>query len=502
VQQTGTLPAGQGWWRADLTGVLLVAVLLTLYRLVALSQIGLHPDEAYYWIWSRVPSAGYYDHAPMIAWWIRFSTWIFGDSQLAVRSLPILSALVVSVATSAIAWTLYRDQSLAARAGLWVNAAPLVGIAGLCATPDSPSLLFWTLAVWALACLRNGGDRRLWLLVGLLAGLGCASKYTNLFLGPGILLWLLVDGDARRRLVGRWMFAGGAIALAVFSPVVWWNFHHHWVSFAKQFGRIDQGGLSPAYLVEFLVGQFGLVNPAIAVLALLGVGAIWRRRGAEGSAQTLFLVALSAPLIVYMVIHSIHSRVHANWPMPVYPVIALLAADAARRVRPRGHLAHAARWAGPGGIILVAIVLGYFALPPGQAAPFASPADKLIGWKTMSDEIEVLRQRHHAGWIATVDYGVTGALTFYRHDPDHVQEVVDRDRYSFETPDPLLVSQPALLVVPATGSLPDWLGRCLPRATSVGEVARDAGKREIERFSVFKIEQIPPDILVQGCSRP
>ena len=203
-----------------------------------------------------------------------------------------------------------------------------------------------------------------------------------------------------------------------------------------------------------------------------------------------------------MVIHSIHSRVHANWPMPVYPVIALLAADAARHVRPGGHLAHAARWAGPGGIILVAIVLGYFALPPGQAAPFASPADKLIGWKIMSDEIEVLRQRHHAGWIATVDYGVTGALAFYRHDPDHVQEVVDRDRYSFETPDPLLLSQPALLVVPATGSLPDWLGRCLPGATSVGEVARGAGKREIERFSVYKIEQIPPDILVQGCSRP
>lgn len=482
-------------------GVIFVAVALTLYRAITLSQIGLHPDEAYYWLWSRVPSAGYYDHAPMIAWWISFSTRVFGDGQLAVRLLPILSALAVSGVTCAMALKLYGERQVAARAGLWVNATLLVGIAALFATPDAPSLLFWTLTVWALVCLRESGDRRLWLLVGLLAGLGCASKYTNLFLGPGILCWLIVEGEARKRLVGPLMFAGGAVALAVFSPVIVWNYDHHWVSFAKQFGRIDGGHASLAYVFEFLIAQFGLVNPVIAVLAAIGIAGIWRRRRQADHGPTVFLVALSAPFIVYLLVHSIHSRVQANWPVPVYPVIAILAAEAVRCIKPAGHLARAARWAGPAGVGLVAIVLGYYASPLGKAAPFSSPADRLIGWQTMSDEIEALRQSQDAGWIATIDYGVTGELAFYGRDPAHVQEIIDRQRYSFETPEPLLASQSALLIVPEKEDFTGWLGRCLPAAVKVGSVARHAGTRPIERFSAFKIEHMPATILTEGCSR-
>ena len=61
--------------------------------------------------------------------------------------------------------------------------------------------MFWALAAWVLADIRRTGTGWLWLLVGLFAGLGCLSKYTNLFLGVGVLLWFLVERDARRWLV-------------------------------------------------------------------------------------------------------------------------------------------------------------------------------------------------------------------------------------------------------------------------------------------------------------
>src|ERR1700744_1584751 len=85
-----------------------VAVIaLTLFRLLATSHISLVPDEAYYWLWSRVPSAGYYDHPPMIAWWIWLSTKVAGDSLFAIRLLPVLSIAVTSAATYLTARELY-----------------------------------------------------------------------------------------------------------------------------------------------------------------------------------------------------------------------------------------------------------------------------------------------------------------------------------------------------------------------------------------------------------
>ena len=45
------------------------------------------PDEAYYWVWSRALAAGYLDHPPMVALWIRAGTWIAGDTALGIRLL-------------------------------------------------------------------------------------------------------------------------------------------------------------------------------------------------------------------------------------------------------------------------------------------------------------------------------------------------------------------------------------------------------------------------------
>ena len=479
--------------------VILLSAALTLCRFFFLAQIDLHPDEAYYWLWSRVPSTGYYDHAPMIAWWIWLSTRLVGDEPFGVRLFPILSVLIVSAVTVATSWELYRDRALAVRAGLFLNATLLIGIAALFATPDAPSVLFWTLTVWSLALLRRSGDTRLWLLVGLSAGLGCLSKYTNLFIGPGIVFWLVLDADARRRLVGPAMFAGAAIALAVFSPVIFWNFQHHWVSFAKQFGRIDRGHPTLFYVFEFIVGQFGLANPAIAIFAYFGLALAWRQRRFEGVSASLFLAALSAPLVAYMLFHSFHSRVQGNWLMPVYPAMAIVAAEAAGHFPPSGHFGRLARWGACFGIGLIIVLFGFVASPLGQRAGFPSPADRLLGWKAFAQHVEDIRMLSGAAWIGTLDYGVTGELAFYGKDPQRVKEIIDRQRYSFETSDPQLARQPGLLVIPLAKQNMAWLKRCLPQMTLAGEADRSAGARILERYAIVKIGEAPSDIFSEGC---
>ena len=53
---------------------------LTILRVIYASLIDLRTDEAYYWTWSKENVLCFLDHPPMIAWFIRFGTAIFGDT--------------------------------------------------------------------------------------------------------------------------------------------------------------------------------------------------------------------------------------------------------------------------------------------------------------------------------------------------------------------------------------------------------------------------------------
>ena len=58
---------------------------MTPMRLIYAGAIELRTDEAYYWTWSKESALSFLDHPPMIAWFIRFGTAIFGDTNLGVR---------------------------------------------------------------------------------------------------------------------------------------------------------------------------------------------------------------------------------------------------------------------------------------------------------------------------------------------------------------------------------------------------------------------------------
>ncbi len=64
-QDTKPLPL---WLRP---GPLVLFVLaLTLARLLAGGLSGLSEDEAYYRLWGLNPAWGYFDHPPMVGWWV------------------------------------------------------------------------------------------------------------------------------------------------------------------------------------------------------------------------------------------------------------------------------------------------------------------------------------------------------------------------------------------------------------------------------------------------
>ena len=335
-------------------------VLLLALRLVVAGLSGLTDDEAYYRLWSLKLQAGYYDHAPAVAWAIRAGRDLVGDTALGLRFFSPIATFLGSL----LLWrtvALIDGRDTACRAVVFFNAAILIGAGSVLMTPDTPSVFFWGATVWALAELTVSKNPAWWLVVGVTAGLGLFSKYSVLFLGLGIVLWLVAAREARVWFRAWQLWAGGALALLIFAPVVAWNADHGWISFAKQFGRTVPHGMRPEKLFEFLGVQWLLLGLPLAPLAVWG---LWRTarawaRGA-GAGQVLPL-ATSLPFLAYLLFHSLHGGVEGNWPAPLYAALAWVAARAVGAIdelagRTRRVAAFAARLVAPLGFGLTALV--------------------------------------------------------------------------------------------------------------------------------------------------
>ncbi|MGC1560320.1 MAG: glycosyltransferase family 39 protein, partial [Bradyrhizobium sp.] len=215
---------------------LAVLGLVTL-RLIGAAWTPLTFDEAYYWTWSKHLSFGYYDHPPGVALIIRLGTLIAGDTEIGVRLVSILLALPMSFAVYRTAMILFGGRRLAATATILLNVTLMAAVGTLIVTPDSPLLVASSFVMFFLAKVLESGRGAWWLAVGAAVGTALLSKYTALFFGPAILIWLVSVPKLRRWLVSPWPLLGALVALVVFSPVILWNADHEWVSFIKQIGR-------------------------------------------------------------------------------------------------------------------------------------------------------------------------------------------------------------------------------------------------------------------------
>jgi 4-amino-4-deoxy-L-arabinose transferase-like glycosyltransferase len=459
--QTGThmrASAAATAWIDRPAAVLLAAILMCgLIRLWLATAFGLTEDEAYYRLWALAPAKSYLDHPPMSGWMIAFGRWLAGDTPLGIR----LPAILVSLIGPLVLWRTANILlgPVVARRATWIALAmPLLAVGGVIITPDTPSVLFWGLAGWALAELYSSRNANWWLVVGLTAGLGLLSKYSNLFVGASILLWMAWS-PGNRVWLRRWqLWAGGVLACLLALPVVLWNLEHDWASVIKQIGRAGRGQhLTLAYLGELLGGNLGVMSPIIAVLGGIGLLRLVRLALKDKDGPAALIVCGIAPFLAYLLVHALHSRVQLNWVAPLYGAFALCAAVALDGPKATGTAgAMGARpafgrlgvWAvGIGLAISVALywhTLRPFVVLPGQR----DPTSQTRGWRELAAEVERARLATGACWIATSSYATTAQLAYQLKDQGTpVVQITERIRYvHLPPPDPTLLTCPALYV--------------------------------------------------------
>jgi 4-amino-4-deoxy-L-arabinose transferase-like glycosyltransferase len=473
---------------------------LVALRLVAAAGTPLTFDEAYYWMWSQHLAGGYYDHPPGVALVIRLGTMIAGDTEIGVRLVSILLALPMSYAVYRSAAMLFGGVRVAATATVMLNVTLMAAVGTMIVTPDAPLLVASSFVMFFMAKVLETGRGAWWLAVGIAVGCALLSKYTALFFGPAILIWLVMVPKLRRWLISPWPYLGGLLALAIFSPVIFWNADHHWVSFIKQIGRARIEDFRPIFIGELIPTQIAFATPLVWILGAMGLYALLRRKPGALAARML-INATFWTIVLYFVWHSLHARVEANWFAPVYPAFAISAAVAAHLTQWPPRLQRLAdfclRWAAPVGILMFALLI--VQANTGVLSGYRRDATVRsvgVGWRELAGEIEAVRIRVGATCVLAPDYGTTGWLAFYLPKGTCVVQPTQRIRWiNMPEPDPAQLAGKLLYVDEVRSGGWPQLTRTFAHVDEVAQLTRKRGPLTIETYVLNLLQGAKGDVL-------
>lgn len=309
-----TFPFFEKVFYSSLSLKFLIMVLVILF-----AGIGLGPDEAQYWSWSRNLDFGYYSKPPGIAWQIFSTTAFLGSTELGVRFGAVILGTLFAIAVFFLAKKCHLSESEACFAGLMAALTPLGIFSTFLAITDGGMLLFWTLSLILLVEAIESDKPVNYSLLGLLIACGALFKW------PIYLMWLVV--------LGLWIWRpavrsfsvvlGLGISLLGLLPTLYWNIHHDFATF-RHVTTIVQGGNDGGGLpnpLEFIGSQVAILSPVI--FALL-IGAYFRFNKVRSSVAFLGVVSL-ATLGAY-VTYAFFKKGQGNWCLFAYPSAFVLIA--------------------------------------------------------------------------------------------------------------------------------------------------------------------------------
>ncbi|MEA3413141.1 MAG: glycosyltransferase family 39 protein [Pseudomonadota bacterium] len=395
---------------------------LLLLTLGGIHALNLSEDEAYYWYWSEQPDLSYLDHPPMIAWVIAAGTAVLGDTVSGVRAPAFVLFLFILFFVYRTVRTLFPAQgsSMAWETVLLLNVTLLFPAIGTIITVDTPLLFAWSASLYFTAMALTDGRGAWWLAAGASVGVGLLSKYTMVLFPACVFGFLLVSPAHRFWLSRREPYLGAVLALAIFSPVIIWNWQHDWISFTFQlnqgFAQVSQPRASR--LLEYLALQFGIMSPTIFVAFLVYSVFALRIVIRERNTAFLFLLVMSWPIILFFAVTTwFGERAEGNWPAPGYLAGIILTWIVFRMVfsTQRGH-----RWF-MGTCIIVALVLNvlvraHLAWPFLPVPAEADPLRKFASWPALGERVaEIARSTPtEKGYFLVADGGPKVAeIVFY-----------------------------------------------------------------------------------------
>jgi len=286
---------------------LLFYIAWCLLNLIQAGFTELFDDEAYYWVYTRLPDWGYFDHPPMVALLIKAGYAIFSN-ELGVR------LFVVLLNTG----TIFITQQLLGKKDPFlfyaiVGSIAIVQIGGIIAVPDLPLLFFVALYFWIYKRFLEKMNFLWTLLLGIAVALMMYSKY------HGVLIVLATLASNPKLFTRYQTYLVTLIALGAFTPHLYWQYTHGFPSVQYHLFERTFAGYKPKYTIEYLFGQLALAGPLMGWLLL--------KSAFDYKPQESLERALKYTLVGFygfFLLSSFRGRIEANWTVPAFIALIVL----------------------------------------------------------------------------------------------------------------------------------------------------------------------------------
>jgi 4-amino-4-deoxy-L-arabinose transferase-like glycosyltransferase len=302
-------------------------------RLAVAGTFGLGTDEAHYVLYARFLDLSYFDHPPLVGWTHALFYYTLGTNEFLARLPAILLFAITSFLCYRFVFSVSGEKpALYSVAAL--NGSFLLSGLGLMLLPESLLLPVAFGLIFTVRRLERSPDMKNFVLVGLFLGLAGLAKYTAILFVPALAVYGLI----RKRyniLFNPLLLVSAVVALAVISPVLYWNFQNDFVSFSFQSGHVTgERTLHLAALLKSLTAQFGAYSPPLFCLAFYGLYKALRSR----SDALLLTALLGCSVLVFFLYSSLYKFSLPHWSAVFYALFiplgtAFLAESPARMKR-------------------------------------------------------------------------------------------------------------------------------------------------------------------------
>jgi len=281
-----------------------------IFNLIKNHYLGLHVDEALWWIHTKHLQAGYFSHPPFIVFELFIITRTLGDSPLALR----VGSLAFTTGSLLLIYFVYVDMFKNRRwaflVTLLVSILPITIFWLTLAHQDSPFIFFSLLTLFLVWKAISRSESKYWYLAGLSAGLMLLCKLQAAIIFPSLFLFLLTSRQNRSWLKKKEPYLAFAIVVVMFIPTLIWYISHNFEPITYQItnrpGFLDQGFVGYISSVTTHIGKEILVlSPFVYLASLFGIAcACWLGYFNRGDYDQRFqlLLWLSAPVILFFTI--------------------------------------------------------------------------------------------------------------------------------------------------------------------------------------------------------
>ncbi|WP_309234518.1 glycosyltransferase family 39 protein [Nocardia sp. XZ_19_385] len=369
------------------------------------NRYGYHRDELYFLAAGRRLEWGYADQPPLTPLVARVLSAIDAESLVSLRVPAIAAATLVVLCTGWMARELGGGRAAQALAsGAVASAAMVLGVGHMLSTAVF-DLAAWALVVLLVLKVVNDADRRWWLVIGVVVGVGLQNKVLVIFPVLALTIALTLVGP-RKVFSTRYFPASVGIAGLIWLPYLAWQGGNGWPQW--ELSRAIAGGSSGTSdsPIEFVVLQFGLMGPLLVPLWVFGLWRLWRApryRAFAVSYVLLFVVFLATGGKAYYL-------------GGMYPILLAAAAVPVAEWLARSRI----RWVAMGSVVAVNAVgsallflpvLPVSALNDSPVLAVNYDAGETVGWPEFVRQIGQVRSGLGPSIaILTANYGEAGAI--------------------------------------------------------------------------------------------